>query len=305
MRASQWTWIVVAAIGWGSGGLATRAAFEEGVGAWTMVAVRAVIAALLVLVVLIARRCSFPTKAVLWYGFVQAVFGLSIPYVLFTFAYNEASAGFVGLLTALIPLATAVFATFMLPDEPLTKAKLFALFIAFTGVTALMLSGDSGLSEGGRPLLAVGLGLTSVATIGYAGSFAKRYAGSYDPVMLTGLQFAISAIWLVAAMVIIEGLPTDVSGKGWALIFEMGIFASFMPFVVFFWLLQSITVTDASLVGYLVPFVTLIGGIVLLGEELQAGIIVGGILVFTGMVMADRAGRKEARRRALAAAPAP
>ena len=116
MRASQWTWLVVAALGWGSGGLATRAAFEEGVGAWTMVAVRAVIAALLVLVVLIARRCSLPTRAVLWYGFVQAVFGLTIPFVLFTFAYNEASAGFVGLLAALIPISTAIFATFMLPD---------------------------------------------------------------------------------------------------------------------------------------------------------------------------------------------
>lgn len=286
--------MVVAALGWGSGGLATRAAFEEGVGVWTMVAVRAIIAALLVLIVLIARRCSLPTKTVLWYGLVQAVFGLSIPYVLFTFAYNEASAGFVGLMTALIPLATAVFATFMLPDEPLTKGKLFALFVAFTGVAALLLSGDSGLSEGGRPLLAIGLGLTSVATIGYAGAFAKRHAGEYDPVMMTGLQFGISAVWLVVAMLAIEGLPTDVSSKGWLLIFEMGIFASFMPFVVFFWLLQSITVSDASLVGYMVPFVTLIGGILLLGEELQAGIIVGGILVFTGMVLADRAGRKSA-----------
>jgi len=301
MRARHWIWLGIAAIGWGSGGLATRAAFEEGVDAWTMVAVRAVIAAVLVLVVLIARRCSLPTKTVLWYGFVQAVFGLTIPYVLFTFAYNEASAGFVGLLTALIPLATAVFATVMLPDEPLTKGKLFALFVAFTGVAALMLSGDSGLSEGGRPLLAIGLGLTSVATIGYAGAFAKRHAGEYDPIMMTGLQFGISAVWLVVAMVAVEGLPTEVSVTGWLLMLEMGIFASFMPFVVFFWLLQSITVSDASLVGYMVPFVTLIGGIILLGEELQTGIIVGGVLVFTGMVLSDRAGRRSEAKHSVVA----
>lgn len=301
MRSRHWIWLGIAAIGWGSGGLATRAAFEQGVDAWTMVAVRAVIAAVLVLVVLIARRCSLPTKTVLWYGFVQAVFGLTIPYVLFTFAYNEASAGFVGLLTALIPLATAVFATVMLPDEPLTKGKLFALFVAFTGVAALLLSGDSGLSEGGRPLLAIGLGLTSVATIGYAGAFAKRHAGEYDPIMMTGLQFGISAVWLVVAMVVIEGLPTEVSVTGWLLMLEMGIFASFMPFVVFFWLLQSISVSDASLVGYMVPFVTLIGGIILLGEELQAGIIVGGVLVFTGMVLSDRAGRRSEAKHSLVA----
>ena len=162
MRPSHWVWIIVAALGWGTGGIATRAAFGEGVGVWTMVAVRTAIAALLVLIVLLAQRSELPSRQVVWYGTVQAVFNLTIPYILFTFAYDNASAGFVGLLAALIPLATAVFANFMLPAEPLTKAKLFALFIAFSGVAALLLSGDSGLAEGGRPFLAVGLGLTSV-----------------------------------------------------------------------------------------------------------------------------------------------
>jgi len=304
MRPSHWVWIIVAAIGWGSGGIATRAAFDEGVGAWTMIAVRITIAALLVLVVLVARRAAVPSRQILWYGFVQAVFSLTVPYVLFTFAYDEASAGFVGLLAALIPLATAVFANFMLSDEPLTTPKLVGLFIAFTGVAALLLSGDSGLSDGGRPFLAVGLGLTAVTTIGYGGAFAKRHAGEYNPIMLTGLQFGLSAIFLTVAMVVIEGVPSDVTANGWGLMIFMAVAATFMPFLLFYWLLEHISATDASLIGYLVPFVALVGGIILLGEELQAGIVVGGILVFTGMVLADRAGRRAAKID-LADAPAP
>ncbi len=296
MRFSHWVWIIVAAIGWGTGGIATRAAFGEGVGVWTMVAVRTLIAAVLVLAVLVAKRSGLPSKQVVWYGIVQAVFNLAIPYVLFTFAYNEASAGFVGLLAALIPLTTAVFANFMLPDESLTAPKLIALFIAFTGVAALLLSGDSGLSEGGRPFVAVGLGLSAVASIGYAGAFAKRHAGEYDPVMLTGLQFGLAAVFLVTAMLTVEGLPTDVTAKGWGLMVFMSVSATFMPFLLYYWLLQYISATDASLIGYLVPFVALVGGIVLLGEELQGGIIIGGVLVFTGMVLADRAGRRAAQR---------
>jgi drug/metabolite transporter (DMT)-like permease len=292
MRFNHWVWIIVAALGWGSGGIATRAAFGEGVGAWTMIAVRSAIAALLVLAVLLAQRTKRPSRQVVWFGFVQAVFNLTIPYVLFTFAYDNASAGFVGLLAALIPLTTAVFANFMLVDEPLTRTKLLALFIAFTGVAALLLSGDSGLSEGGRPLLAVGLGLTSVVSIGYAGTFAKRHAGEYDPVMLTGLQFGLSAVALVATMLVVEGVPVDVTAKGWALMAFMAVSATFMPFLLYFWLLQYISATDASLIGYLVPFVALIGGIVLLDEQLQSGIVIGGVLVLAGMVLADRAGRK-------------
>ncbi|GMQ93546.1 MAG: hypothetical protein BMS9Abin12_1025 [Acidimicrobiia bacterium] len=296
MRASHWVWIVVAALGWGTGGIATRAAFGEGVGVWTMVAARTTIAALLVLIVLIAQRSALPTRRVLRYGLVQAAFNLIIPYVLFTFAYGEASAGFVGLLTALIPLTTAVFANFMLPDEPLSAARLVALFVAFTGVAALLLSGDSGLSDGGRPLLAIGLGLTAVTSVGYAGTFAKRHVDEYNPIVMAGLQFGLSAVILLVVMFAIEGVPGDVTAKGWGLLVFLAVAATFMPFLLFYWLLQFIAATDASLIGYLVPFFALIGGVILLGEELQAGIIIGGILVLTGMVLSDRAGRKAALR---------
>jgi len=300
MRAKYWIGIIVAAVGWGSGGIATRAAFEEGLDVWTMVAGRSTIAAVLVAIVLVFQRAPLPSAQVLRYGLVQAVFNFVVPIVLFTFAYAEASAGFVGLLAALIPLATAIFAKFMLPDEPLTAAKLVALFIGFSGVAALLLSGDSGLAEGGRPLLAVGLGLTSVASIGYGGTFAKRHAGSYSPIMLTGIQFGLSAILLVTLMMTLEGLPSDVTAKGWALIAFMAVAATFIPFLLFFWLMQYISATEGSLIGYIVPFVALIGGITILGEELQGGIIVGGVLVFTGMVLADRAGRKESVRHEVA-----
>ena len=295
MRPTYWLLMVIAALGWGSGGIATRAAFAEGVGPWTLIAMRTCIAFMLVVVVLVAQRSRLPTREVVGFGLVQAVFNLTIPYVLFTFAYGEASAGFVGLLAALIPLATSMFANFMLPNEPLTARRLVALFVAFSGVAALLLSGDSGLAEGGRPLLAIGLGLTAVVSVGYSGAFAKKHAGTYDPIMLSGLQFGFSSVWLVAAMILIEGAPTDLSSTGWWLIAVLALAATFMPFLVYFWLLQHISATDASLVGYLVPFVGLIGGMMLLDEQLQAGIIVGGGLVATGMYLADREGRRSTK----------
>jgi drug/metabolite transporter (DMT)-like permease len=295
MRPTYWLLMVIAALGWGSGGIATRAAFAEGVGPWTLIAMRTFIAFMLVVVVLVAQRSRLPTREVVGFGLVQAVFNLTIPYVLFTFAYGEASAGFVGLLVALIPLATSMFANFMLPNEPLTARRLVALFVAFSGVAALLLSGDSGLAEGGRPLLAIGLGLTAVVSVGYSGAFAKKHAGTYDPIMLSGLQFGFSSVWLVAAMILIEGAPTDLSSTGWWLIAVLALAATFMPFLVYFWLLQHISATDASLVGYLVPFVGLIGGMLLLDEQLQAGIIVGGGLVATGMYLADREGRRSTK----------
>jgi len=59
-------------------------------------------------------------------------------------------------------------------------------------------------------------------------------------------------------------------------------------------------VTNASLVGYIVPFVALIGGIVLLDEQLQLGIVAAGGLVAAGMYLSDRESRREGRALAMA-----
>jgi drug/metabolite transporter (DMT)-like permease len=291
VNRSTWAVLLVAAIGWGTGGIAVRAAFGEGIGPWTLVALRVAIASVLVVALLAMKGLRVPDRLTMKVGIVMAITNLLIPYVLFTFAYDEASAGFVGLFAALIPLATAIYANFMLDNERLTRGKVAGLFIGFSGVAALLISGDSGLGAEGRPLVAALLALISVVAIGYAGAYAKRYAGQYDPIELTGIQFGLSALVLIPAMLIFEGLPTSLTAPGWGLILYMAIASTFLPFYLYYRLLETMPATTVSLVGYLVPLVSLAGGVLLLGEQIEAGILIGGSLILTGMVITDRAGR--------------
>jgi len=294
MSRSAWIAFVIAAVGWGTGGVAVRAAFDEGVGPWTTVALRVGIAAVLVIGLLALRGLKRPDRLTMKIGTVLAVTNLLIPYVLFTFAYEEASAGFVGLFAALIPLATAVYAHFMLSAERLNGGKILGLAIGFGGVAALLISGDSGLGAEGRPLVAAGLALVSVAAIGYAGAYAKRYAGRYDPLEITGIQFILSTFVLVPAMLWFEGLPDTLTGSGWALVFYMAIASTFLPFYLYYRLIETAPVTTVSLVGYLVPLVSLTAGVILLGEQIESGIAIGGALILAGMVITDRSGRVNA-----------
>jgi drug/metabolite transporter (DMT)-like permease len=291
VNRSTWAVLLVAAVGWGTGGIAVRAALGEDIGPWTIVAARVTIAAILVIALLAVKGLRIPDRLTMKVGVVMAITNLLIPYVLFTFAYNEASAGFVGLFAALIPLATAVYANFMLDNERLTRGKLVGLSVGFSGVAALLISGDSGLGGEGRPLVAAVLALVSVVAIGYAGAYAKRYAGQYDPIEITGIQFGLSAVVLVPAMLIFEGFPTSLTTPGWALIAYMAVASTFLPFYLYYRLLESMPATTVSLVGYLVPLVSLIGGVLLLGEQIETGIVIGGALILTGMVVTDRAGR--------------
>ena len=290
MRQRVWIAILIASLGWGTGGVATRAAFDENLGPFGVVGLRAIVATLAVIGYLLYRGGGVPRSRLVWkVGVVQGLGNFALPFVLFTLAYENASAGFVGLIAALIPIVTAVFAHFILGTELLTRFKLVGLVLAFAGVAVLGLSGDSGLGDEGKPILALSLGIVAVVILSLAGIYAKYHAGSYDSVELTWVQFVSGTGVLLVALMIFEGWPTDTTVEGWGLIVYMGLAATFIPFVLFFWMLRYTTITQASLVGYLVPIIAVIAGVVLVNERLEPGIIAGGILILAGVIIADRA----------------
>jgi len=283
---------VAAAVGWGTTGVATRAALEDGVPPYAMATIRALLTAVFIYGYLRARGVVPPGNRRQWMtGLVMGITNLAVPFVLFTLAYQYASAGFVGLLVALIPIGTAIGAHYLLADEPLHLAKIVGLTVSLLGVGVLVTSGDSGLASGGRPLMAVALSLGAVVAASFAGVYAKRHVGSYNPVELTGMQFGTGAAILVVATLVAEGMPPAISAWGWFLLVYMAIFGSVIPYTFFYWLLGHVTVTKASLIGYLVPLVALLSGALLLDERIQVGIVLGGILILGGVILTDRSER--------------
>ena len=135
MQLQIWAAIGGAAFAWGTTGVATRAALNDGVPPIAMVTYRAILATVILWALLKLRGWEIPRDRATWStGVVQGVFQLSLPFVLFTLAYENASAGFVGLLVALVPLGTAGIAHFRLPEEPMNLAKAVGLTVAFIGV---------------------------------------------------------------------------------------------------------------------------------------------------------------------------
>jgi len=286
----------LASFGWGTAGVGVRAAFDEGVPPLAMVALRAIIAAAAIFTFLQFVRGVLPRGREEWRtGLVMSLFNLTLPFILFTLGYQYASAGFMGLLAALIPLATAVFAHFLLPDDPLYSGKVIGLVVALAGVGFLTLTGDSGLSEGGRPLLSLGLGVAAVVCIGMANIYAKKRSASYDPVEVTGMQFAIGAVLLTVITAVAEGRPSEITAVGWLLVVYLALVGSVLPFLAYYWVLQHVSVTRAQIVAYLVPLVALTSGIIVLDEKLEIGIAVGGALILLGVVITGAAERRFVR----------
>lgn len=289
MRARVWAAIVVSSIGWGTAGIATRAALREGLGPYTIIGLRTLMAAAAVFAYRALRRRPLPGRELWALGAVLGVTNITAPYILFTLAVQHASAGFLGLLITNIPLATAVWAHFLLPDEPLNRRKVFGLSLAVAGVAVLIATGQSGLGEAGRPGLAVPLALGGVVVAAFGGVHARRHAPDHDVLDLAGPQFALGAAVLVTTMLAVEGLPTGLSAAGWGLLVYMALAGTFMPFLLFFWMLQRVSATTASLPSYVIPVIALAGGALLLDEQVTAAVGFGGALILAGVVFTERA----------------
>ncbi len=131
-----------------------------------------------------------------------------------------------------------------------------------------------------------------MVVISIAGIYAKHHAGAYESTELTFVQFVVGTSVAIVTMFVVEGLPSGVTAAGWGLVVYLGIMSSFVPFALFYWMLAHTTITRASLVGYIVPIIAAVTGVLFVDEALQAGIVIGGSLILAGVVLTERAERQ-------------
>jgi drug/metabolite transporter (DMT)-like permease len=293
MQQRVWAAALAASAGWGTGTVVSRVALGDGATPWEIAMMRGMLAGVAVVALMALRRSlRRPSHVAVRVGMVMAVTNMAIPFLMGSIALQYASAGFVALPVALVPLVTAVLAHLFLPDDRLTPVKVLGLVVALAGVAVLLLSGDSGLAEGGRPLLAGMLGLVSVASISSGNIYSKRHAGSYGLLQVSAIQFLLGSILLAAASLLVEGRVGVGPAAAWPEFVYLGLASTVTPFVLYYWLIRRVTATYAAAVGYVVPLIAVVVGVVFLDEVVQPGIAVGGALILAGVVLTDRLERR-------------
>lgn len=295
MQGRIWLVMLLTSVGWGTGGVLTRVAYDAGLEPLTIVAASSVLAAAAVFAVLAFTR-GITIGRIGWrVGLVMSLMSVTLPFISRNLALQNASAGFVGLASALVPLATAIAAHYMLHDEPLRAATLAGLLIALGGVAVLVLSGDAGIGDGGRPALAGAYAMVGVLSVALGSVYAKRYAGQYSPLAVSAVQFSVGGVVATIAALIGEGIPAVPTAAGWGALLYIGLVATFMPVVLYYWLIRHVTVTYSAVIGYIIPLIAVGVGVVVLDEQLQPGILLGGALILIGVIITDRIRIRETR----------
>ncbi len=296
---NQRIWVIlgIISLSWGTSPIAVRVGIGEGIGPSTMAAGGSLAAAVSVwLMIGLMRRRNLVGPVELRIGLVLALLSVALPQQARYVALANASAGFVTLVNTLIPLGTAVVAHFMLTNERINAGTTFGLLLGLVGIAALILMGDSGITDGGDPIMAGMMALTSVVLISFAGVYAKRHAGQYSVLGVTGVQLAAgSAVQWVAALAL-DGAPLGHSATGLLAILYSGTIGMFLPLSLYYFLIRHVPVVFSSVISYLIPLVAVMAGVVVLNERVQPGILLGGALVLSGVVITDVVRVREARR---------
>lgn len=298
MQARVWIAILLASLGWGTSGVAVRGALLEGVPPFTIIPVRFVVASLALLAVVLMRGRGLPVGRHPWRrGAVLGVVNMAGPTIFLTLALQYISAGLGGLLVALSPILTAVAAHLLLADERLQQAKLAGLGVSLGGVAVLLLSGETGIAGGGgNPLLGGALSLIGVSFIAAGSVYSRKFAVHHPVLDLAVPQFLVGAVTALAAAAWVEWPQfAGVTAAGWLLMLYIALIGTVLPFLMFLRVVQHASATKASLIGYLVPIVGVLGGMLALDERVTLGIAAGGVLILLGVLMVDRAERRPQR----------
>ncbi|MFH2073191.1 MAG: DMT family transporter [Actinomycetota bacterium] len=297
-----WLVVLLISLGWGTLPIVIRVALEEGVGPLAVAAATSVVAAVAVVAFLaVTRRGVLIGRMEIRIGVVLSLLSVVLPNVLRPLALEHSGAGFFSLASALVPLVTVVIAHFVLASEPLKAVTLGGLVMGLAGVAVLVLSGNTGIGKEGNPVLAGLFALGSVVSVSASSVFAKRFSGRYSVMGVSGVQFAVGSVIVASLALGWEGVPPNPSLLGWGSLFYLGIFGTFMPVVLYYWLLQHVTVTYSTIIGYIIPFIAVVLGWLLLDEQIGWGILVGGALILIGVVITDLIRIRQARREASAA----
>ncbi len=295
MNFKQWTGFLALTFIWGSSFLWIKVAVQE-TGPLTVVTIRLLFALAVLAPFLIAKKPGLPRGRRMWgVLLIQGLISTAIPWFFITWAEQYIDSAVATVLNATVPLFTIVIAHLFLHDDRMTVRRVVGLLVGFAGVTVLvhddLFSGIRAWDQSGVNLVLLGNGAVLVSSAFYAVS------NVYARAKLRGVPSIIQAfytmlladmvMWMVAPMVEVPfALPAQ--GLTWLAIAWLGVLGAGISYLIYYYLLHTIGPTRISMVTYTIPVVGVTLGVVFLHERLDWALVVGTILIVSGLWGAGR-----------------
>ena len=272
---------------WGTLGFFAKVLYAEGVSFEALVAVRASVGWVAILLfVLLARGAGSLRVARRDFLFLLplGLVGIGAFYLLYFFTVRESMVGTAAILLYSSPAFVSLLAWIFL-KETLGVLRILALALTFGGI--FMVVGGYDLAALEISPLVVATGLLSGLTYGLYSIVGKPLAGRLDPAVILSYALGFGTVLLV-----IFALPTfhtlvGLTSGSYALLFMLAVVHTALAFGLYTVGLKRLDAGQAAIVATVEPVVAGAIGVVLLGETLTAPKVLGALLVLAGAALAQ------------------
>jgi drug/metabolite transporter (DMT)-like permease len=287
MGLREWSLLVLLSVLWGASFFFFKVLVTE-LPTLTIVLARLGLGAIVLNIIVFARRGTMPRDAKRWREFfVMGFLNNALPFVLLVWSETKISSGLASILNATTPLFSVLIAHFYTANERLTWYKGFGVFFGLLGV--LMLMGPSLLvNAGGDQLLPELVCLFTAMVYAVAGIYGRRFKDLPALNVATGQLTASTAMLLPLALLFDHpwSLPNP-SVQAWEAIIALAVLSTALAYIIYFRLLASAGATNVLLVTLLVPISAVLLGVLFLNEEFTAQTLAGMALIAAGLAGID------------------
>ena len=250
-------------------------------GAVPLIAVRLVLAALILVPIVLARK-GLQEIVNHWRPIMMmAVLHYALPFCLFAYALLTLTGSFTAIINASSPLFVGVIAWVWI-GERLPKIRIAGLLIGFSGVVLLVWDRiDVDLDAAG---IASAAAISASFCYGLAAVLAKKHLTGVSPLAVSAGSMSAGALMLLPFAI---WLWPDVapSGNAWIMAAALGIASTALAFVLYFRLIASVGPSKAITVTFLIPAFAVVFGALLLDEPITLSMIAGGTVILIGTAL--------------------
>lgn len=245
---------------------------------------RVVIGAAILFPIAIRRGVVKETLRGFKWIFIYALFEMCGPWYLITHAETKVNSGLAGLLVATVPIWSTIYSSLAGDKTVWHHKRLLGIVIGFIGLVLIVgietISGTADTFSVFQIVLAAILYSTAMAII-------LKGMPNGDGVAINAIAMAITAI-IFAPSAILSWPEKTPSFNATASLIGLGVLSTGIAFMVYFKLVKEIGQARGSMVTYLNTAFAVVLGVLILGEPLTIGIIVGLPLVLVGSYFASR-----------------
>ena len=162
--------------------------------------------------------------------------------------------------------------------------RIFGLVVGFVGIVALV--GIESITGSSNPK-AIAMVILASILYAYAVLMITTNLPGVDGIAINGVAMAITSV-IYTPIAIIMWPTNHVSVHAVTALVALGVFSTAIAFMLFFIVIVEIGPARGSLTTYVNTAVAVILGIIILGEPITLGIIVGLPMVVLGSYLASR-----------------